>query len=193
MRCRRATPEKAARRTPAATLEGTGDPIRHEAMALVLLSFQAGGGMSKSRAKKATTRKAALVTAAERSGPQSRPCGRRRRARDLARACAQSRRTPVRKRAQAGRVGAMWASSSASRSSAAASERDRGCERRRAAHRREPRITPVTSGRAYWRRPAAGPRRAAACPACPGASQCGSRRHIGGGQWAAASERTATP
>jgi hypothetical protein len=43
-----------------------------EAMALVLLSFQAGGGMSKSRAKKATrkgaTTRAALVTAAETAG-----------------------------------------------------------------------------------------------------------------------------
>jgi hypothetical protein len=68
VRCCRATlSEKAARRTPAATLEVTGDPIR-EAMSLVLLSYQLGGGMSKSRAKKATTRKAALVTAAETAG-----------------------------------------------------------------------------------------------------------------------------
>jgi hypothetical protein len=43
------------------------DPIR-EALALVLLSYQPGGNMSKSRAKKATTGKAALVTAAEKAG-----------------------------------------------------------------------------------------------------------------------------
>jgi hypothetical protein len=68
VRCSHATSsEKAARRTPAATLEVTGDAIR-ETMALLLLSYQPGGGMSKSRAKKATTRKAALVTAAEKAG-----------------------------------------------------------------------------------------------------------------------------
>jgi hypothetical protein len=99
VRCCRATlSERAARRTPAATLEVTDDPIR-TAMALVLLSYQPGGGMSKSRAKKATTRKAALVTAAEKAGRSlGRAVGAVERA--ISRVRAPKPGKPVRKRAQ---------------------------------------------------------------------------------------------